>query len=143
MKTININGIEYVQKKELDKLKNQKTFTKKDLETMKQSILETIDEFDTTKKTYKGRRDGTQVFKPSPSILPITINGITEDGRFMLKRGRTSKYTLKQVKFLKKQISKKTTYGDIRKFSTVLGLRNDMVRKLIYNINEGVFDDYI
>ena len=122
MKTININGIEYVQKKELDKLKNQKTFTKKDLETMKQSILETIDEFDTTKKTYKGRRDGTQVFKPSPSILPITINGITEDGRFMLKRGRTSKYTLKQVKFLKKQISKKTTY---------------------YNINEGVFDDYI
>ena len=143
MKTININGIEYVQKKELDKLKNQKTFTKKDLETMKQSILETIDEFDTTKKTYKGRRDGTQVFKPSPSILPITIKGITEDGRFMLKRGRTSKYTLKQVKFLKKQISKKTAFGEIRKFSAVLGLRNDMVRKLIYNINEGVFDDYI
>lgn len=145
MKTININGIDYVKKEELDNLKkemNQKSLTKQDLGKIKESVLKAFDEFNKEPAPYKGR-NYAGVFKPSSTASHlITVNGV-ENGRFLLKKGYKSKYTVKQIRFLKQHINKNTTYEDVRNFSKVLGLRREMVRHLIYNINEGTFDDYI
>lgn len=150
MKTVNINGIEYVQKKELDNLKkrvSKKSFTKEDLDEIKAKVMKTFDDFEdaSTSMPQRGRgKNSNVVFKPSPtSQTLIDVHGVNDKGKFILKRGNTSKYTIRDVKFLKSHINKRTTHEDVRNLSKVLGLRREMVRKLIYNINEGTFDDYI
>lgn len=160
MKSININGTEYVQKKELDELKesiNKKYIRKSELKKIKSKILEINDLIEVedvkskktaTKKDIKsvgGRPTDDTVFTPSESLKKqdFRLVGVTKDGHFVKTTGHTTPFTVQDVRVLKQYLTNKTTYGQMRKFAKILGITPKDCRLVAYNITKGTFDKFI
>lgn len=159
MKSININGIEYVQKKELDELKasiNKKYVRRSELNKIKSNVVELnhlvgIKETElkpATKKDIRknnGRPKDDKVFKPSDSLIKqkFKIVGVTKDGYFVKETGHRTSFNVKNVQVLKQYLTNKTTYGQMRKFAKILGISPKDCRLMAYHIKQGTFDEFI
>ncbi len=160
MKSININGIEYVQKKELDDFKksiNKKYIRKDELNKIKSSVLtlnhlvginDTELKTPASKKEIKkqhGRPTDDTVFTPSKSLMKqdLKIIGVTKDGYFLKSTGHATSFKIKDVKVLKQYLTKQTTFGDLRKFAQILNITPVDCRLIAYNIQKGTFDKFL
>lgn len=172
MKKININGVDYIRKEELDKLRSEmnKNYIKRsELNKIKSSIIDLgrlvgiapicneegmlkipkqkVEEKPKRKdyrKTFTPRSKDNRLFTPAPSSrIDLDIKGTDENGHFIKKNGYKTAFTVKDVRFLREKVNPRTTFADIRQYARLLQMRPEDARVIVYNIRNGVFEKYI
>lgn len=149
MKTININGTEYIKTDEIKKNyirkdEIEKNYLKKDELKKIRNKVDELSKIVTEDRPRGKRKASNEIFKPSKVTQRIiNIKQVLPNGNIITSQGHISKYTLNDVKYLSKKLNNKTTYGDIRKYANKMEISYEMCRVLAYNIREGTFDEYL
>ena len=150
-KILTINGIEYIQKAEYDK-------AQQDVENIKQMVSSSIADLTgllgTQKVVSKEKEE-----KPVPQgyvakrnkDLQIRVAGqkiykiinMDESGHFYGKPNKKLIFDVRDVIAINKQYNNKTTKESIQKMSKDFSLPIDTIHRIIYNIDQNTFIDYV
>lgn len=130
MEIMNINGVEYVKREELDKLRAE-------VKNSLHGINALVNDKPATKKTVK------RYLPSKPARVPLNIKKVDEDGYFILSNNRKAKANLKNVAFIKQNRDKLKRYKDVAKIGRKLNLHPVYVEKILYNLDQGTFDLYL
>lgn len=127
MEIMNINGVEYVKREELDKLREQVKTSLHDINVLVEKPVM--------------KKDG---YLPNKiSRVPLNIKKVDKNGFFILSNNRKSKASLKSVTFIKKNRDNIKKYKDVCKIAKKLNMTPLYVDKIIYNLDQGIFDLYL
>lgn len=127
MEIMNINGVEYVKREELDKLRKQ--------------VKKSLHDINVLMEKPATRED---VYLPQKlSRVPFNVKKVDEDGFFILSNNRKSKANLRNVTHIRDNKDNIKKYKDVCKIAKKLDLTPLYVDKILYNLNQGVFDLYL
>lgn len=156
-KVININGVEYIQKAEYDKAKN-------DIDTIRKFVSSSITDLsklvNVAPLTQKSEQLITQVSgksviqRHSKRSKHIKFNGtngqkysienMNKEGKFSLhEQRRPLDFSIHEVAIIDKRYTETMTMNDVKQLARELHISSHTVMRIIYNIDAGVFDTYI
>lgn len=142
-KVININGVEYIKKAEYDKAKKDADNIKKivsssiaDLSNLigAQKIVKSNQVFSKRNQDLQLRQIGAQVYH---------MGAMDKNGTLYTFQNRKMSITIKDVIKVDKLYNESTTKEDIRVMSKEIGITEDKIHRIIYNLDKGIFKEYI
>lgn len=142
MEIINLNGTEYIKRDTVKKMEKELTDLKKIMEQI--NNLSTGIPTGTVSRHRRVNIDDDAVFViPSSSKEKWSIRLMDDDGRFFSKMNKELKFTIKEVIIAKNHYSKNMTVKEAKELRKKLNLNNYAFNRLLFNLNEGVFDKFI
>lgn len=158
---LNINGIEYIKKDRYNALRNDidrlLNSTKREFESILGS--DKVDDDNMSKALVNNRtnkqkkprkrrkyRKGTDLFRPDDyAKKEYVVSGMTNDGLLDIWGISSDKrFSIKDVIYIqKKVIEQKISINGAKQVANDIGISYNMLMKICYNIECGVFDEYI
>ena len=162
-KILTINGIEYIQKTEYDK-------AKKDVDNIKELVSSSIaglNDFlgtqviaqsvaqkpqqEIKKEVKEEVAKPTEYYSMRSKHLKIRVSGrreykiirMTTDGYFYAKPNRKLVFDVRSVMQINKRYNSSTNKKDVVKMAKDCQLPVDIVYRIIYNLDKGIFKPYI
>lgn len=143
---ITLNGVEYVKKetiKEMEaELKNLKAILI-DVHRLTGNISNDVAA--TKSSRAKINVNDEDIFKIPPTAqTTYEIKFMSDNGEFFTKNNRKLKeITIKEVFIAQKEISRGTTVKEARELRKKLGINNYTFNRLVYNVQQGTFTEFI
>lgn len=153
---LNINGVEYIRKAEYDK-------AKRDVDNIKQLVSssiaglsdflsnQSIAQVSTPEVTEEVEQGIEHCYAKRSKKLRIRVAGqreykiieMTDDGYFYSKPYRKLVFDVRDVMKINRQYGSTTTRRDLNRIAKDCQLPIDIVYRIIYNIDQGIFKPYI
>ncbi len=163
MEIINLNGVEYIKKETIKKMEKELATMRATMTQINQltnglpANVSTVKKEDEpkvetqnkeVKKTQYPRKrvniSDDNIFKVPPSLQSKWDIACMDDfGRFYTVNNRKLKITIKEVFIAQKELTRKTTVKEARVLRKKLNLNEYTFGKLVYNIQQGYFTQFI